>query len=281
MQEPALGKDIGVAGRVGRAVAGVLGVAWVAWHIPLWPGPDIVQAARVAGYGLASLLAYTLLYLALGRFVPLANGWVAAFVLLGPLYSVFLFGIGPDTFHAGLGLYVSLSLIVNAIISYGGCEVVALPALWWRRRPVAYCPWNAVDAVERAAVDPRAQRGPVRWISIFVAVAIIAYFVVWDLGGLALVVGSGFFLADQVAWFLLWPVADLLYQATRAWRNSRRVTDPSVRIPAVAAVACLTMAFAFATGDTQWIWVIVMLLGLVGALVAPSMGHRHEREVVA
>jgi Family of unknown function (DUF6410) len=46
-------------------------------------------------------------------------------------------------------LYLSVSLIVAALSSYGGCEVVAFPGLLLRRHSTVYCPLNAIDLVER------------------------------------------------------------------------------------------------------------------------------------
>ena len=46
-------------------------------------------------------------------------------------------------------LYLSVALIVEGLTSYGGCEVVALPNLLFRRHYTVYCPLNAIDLVER------------------------------------------------------------------------------------------------------------------------------------
>jgi hypothetical protein len=44
------------------------------------------------------------------------------------------------------------SAILAAAMSYGGCEVVALPALLFKRRHVVDCPYNIVDVIEDAVV---------------------------------------------------------------------------------------------------------------------------------
>ncbi|MFQ5921764.1 MAG: DUF6410 domain-containing protein [Anaerolineales bacterium] len=41
--------------------------------------------------------------------------------------------------------------------SYGGCEVMALPSLIFRRRYFVYCPWNVVDLADKVIEDNRAK----------------------------------------------------------------------------------------------------------------------------
>ena len=54
-------------------------------------------------------------------------------------------------------MYVAASAILAAAMSYGGCEVVALPALLFKQRHVVYCPYNIVDVIEDA-VAKKAQK---------------------------------------------------------------------------------------------------------------------------
>jgi Family of unknown function (DUF6410) len=55
----------------------------------------------------------------------------------------------PWGWGLGVLLYLSVSLLVAALSSYGGCEVVAFPSLLFRRHCTVYCPLNAIDLVER------------------------------------------------------------------------------------------------------------------------------------
>jgi len=53
-----------------------------------------------------------------------------------------------------MGVYVGISFILQWRINYGGCEVVAIPILLFKRRYVSYCiPLVVADAVEKAIVD--------------------------------------------------------------------------------------------------------------------------------
>jgi hypothetical protein len=62
-----------------------------------------------------------------------------------------------------------VSLVVEAAIGYGGCEVVALPILVFRRRYVSYClPIVMIDAAERGWMDSTGLRRGV-WIALGVA----------------------------------------------------------------------------------------------------------------
>ena len=46
----------------------------------------------------------------------------------------------------------SSSLVLNAVINNGGCEVIAIPSFIFRRRHTVYCPLNLVDVAENAVV---------------------------------------------------------------------------------------------------------------------------------
>ena len=52
------------------------------------------------------------------------------------------------------------ALLLNAVKNYGGCEVLALPSLLFRRWYTVYCPLNAIDAAERAVRGVGGARAP-------------------------------------------------------------------------------------------------------------------------
>src|SRR6266699_2475490 len=81
---------------------------------------------------------------------PLLAPWRAGVAALAA-YGDFL---APRPVHSpawGLGvlLYWSVAGLLTALVSYGGCEVVALPSLLFRRYYTVYCPLNAIDLIER------------------------------------------------------------------------------------------------------------------------------------
>jgi len=109
-------------------------------------------------------VAYTTVYLYLGeRLFATANPWLDTAILVGPAFVTawWQFAIGPITairlptgLSLAMGLYVGISLILQWHIRYGGCEVVAIPILLFKKRYITYCiPLVAADAVEKAIVD--------------------------------------------------------------------------------------------------------------------------------
>ena len=44
-------------------------------------------------------------------------------------------------------------------MSYGGCEVMAIPSLIFRRRYVVYCRYNVVDVVDKVVADRKDRIG--------------------------------------------------------------------------------------------------------------------------
>jgi hypothetical protein len=61
--------------------------------------------------------------------------------------------LGPPEFKLALALFIAISLTFNFIVSYGGCEVMAIPSLIFRKRYVVYCPWNVIDVVDMVIDD--------------------------------------------------------------------------------------------------------------------------------
>ncbi len=75
--------------------------------------------------------------------------WLRTLLFWLPAVFIPLLFLIPWGWGFGALLYLSVSLIVAALSSYGGCEVVALPSLLFRRQCTVYCPLNAIDLVER------------------------------------------------------------------------------------------------------------------------------------
>lgn len=164
-----LGLDVGIVGRWSRFFYGLLIL------IPLVV--DIADdfnssSASLAFYGhvilyfLFILAAYSVVYWFLGeRLLAWANPWIGTLIFVGSALVIgfWNFTVAPATdLHlpteliVAMALYIGLSLLVQWRIQYGGCEVVSLPIIFFRRRYPTYCvPLVAVDAVEKAVVDRR------------------------------------------------------------------------------------------------------------------------------
>ena len=52
--------------------------------------------------------------------------------------------------------YIAISLIIEWQIKYGGCEVVSVPIVLFKKRYKTYCiPLVVIDAVEKTIMDKR------------------------------------------------------------------------------------------------------------------------------
>lgn len=111
-------------------------------------GGTIRGADRTASRGLLlTTILYVVLFWTLGERVR--HPWLRTLMFWLPAAFIpFLFLI-PWGWGFGALLYLSVSLIVAALSSYGGCEMVALPSLLFRRQCTVYCPLNVIDLVER------------------------------------------------------------------------------------------------------------------------------------
>ena len=151
-----LGLDAGPIGRVGRLVLGGLIPIYSIIRLLLKSDLTLGFYAQVMLYFAAIFLVYLAAHYFLGeRLLARVNPWVGTIILVGPPSVALLFRLGPGPFQLALGLYVAISLIFNFIMSYGGCEVMALPSLIFRKRYVVYCPWNVVDLADKVIADQR------------------------------------------------------------------------------------------------------------------------------
>lgn len=145
-----LGRDAGLVGRWVRLVFG----AAIPFYIlvrDLW-GKSLPPAfiPEIFLWFVVVLVTYLAAHYYLGkRLFAKVNPWVSTLILVGPVIVAGIFPLGPAPFRVALALYIIISLVFNFILSYGGCEVMAIPTLVFGRRYVVYCPWNAVDVVDK------------------------------------------------------------------------------------------------------------------------------------
>ena len=142
----ALGQEVGWCGRCTRVVLGLLGLIYVGTEV-LQSGLSAVLIGQLTGGLLLTVVLYLVLFWQLGDRVR--HPWLRTVMFWLPAAFIpFLFLI-PWGWGFGVLLYLSVSLIVAALSSYGGCEVVAFPSLLFRRHSTIYCPLNAIDLIER------------------------------------------------------------------------------------------------------------------------------------
>jgi hypothetical protein len=141
-----VGQEVGSCGRCTRFVLGLLGLLYIGTAV-VHSGLSAALIGQIAGGFLLTLVLYVVVFWQLGdrvRHIWLRTVifWLpAAFV---PFLFLILWGWG-----FGVLLYLCVSIIVAALSSYGGCEVVALPGILFRRQNAIYCPLNAIDLIER------------------------------------------------------------------------------------------------------------------------------------
>lgn len=254
-----IGLHAGIVGRIARLLLGgsgvATGVAWLVSHGAAW----WAAAAAFAGAVVFYLAAYRVVV-----WRPVAREpWIGTFLVLAPLGLLGLESV-PPTVRTGVWTYIGASLVVNAIVGYGGCEAVIGPSLVFRRRPTVYCPYNAIDAAERSLRDG-VRRGRLVWFAASVLAMVVgAYFLF--VGPLLGELGVSTVDYRAAAALLVLPAIVL---GLRAWRTYRgdRVFGVEVKAAAVGAVALLAMAVVFAGLMPQdAAWGALMLGGLVFAV---------------
>jgi hypothetical protein len=263
--EPVLiGRDAGPFGRTFRLVSGALLVVSA-----ITDAGSAAELAGIVGFVLLLAVFYTGLHRLLGiRALAGLDPFVATVLVLGtlPLWRLSVF---PEPLHAAVGLYIGASLLVTAAIGYGGCEVLAVPTVIFRRRQVVYCPFNIVDAAERPLRRSPDLLGRGAAIA---ALVLAGYFLV-----VSPVVGQ-FAPADPVpprwALLLLAPAAVL---AWRAWS----ARDSTAWAPALGAAALVALALVHAGFLHQDIvFASAVLAGLIIAGVRLVIAHRRRRDEV-
>jgi hypothetical protein len=161
-----LGQDMGTAGRWSRLVFGlgflILGVIIIVWNVSL------IYYAQTIIFFLMIVAIYIAAHYLLGeRVLAKRNPWIGTAILVFPmLYLVFsaYLGIGIGQF-IGLAdidwplstaafIYIGISFLIIWKTGYGGCEVVGIPNLLFRRSYRTYCiPLVLVDVLEKRRID--------------------------------------------------------------------------------------------------------------------------------
>lgn len=233
-----VGRESGPAGRVARLAVGLTlliavgsALAQDGWRL----------AGQVALATVATFLVYMVLMVVLHRRVlARMNPWVGTFIMLAPLTLWILPAwLSPWSIPPWLGLaltaYIGLGLTTNAVVGYGGCEVIILPSLLLGKRYPVYCPLNAVDVVERPL--GYGQRRALHIFAAVVAAAVGAYLYVMPL--------LGFFgvarpvAPSSVAPLLLIPAVVLFYLAWRSFHEGQSLGSERVWPNVLGGLVCV------------------------------------------
>ena len=153
-----LGLDVGAVGRWSRLVLGLFYLVPITLSILLNPGELVIPSDLtrvtisedfVVFYGsmllsfIGILVAYSAAYLLLGeRVLARGNAWLNTVIFVGPAFMVAFWNITiglltefslPLAFVIAMGIYIGISFILQWKIEYGGCEVVAVPILLFKK----------------------------------------------------------------------------------------------------------------------------------------------------
>ena len=149
-----IGRDTTTFGRWVRLILGLLFI--VAVGLSTISLTDRVDVLPLLVSFLVILVVYYIGYLALEK--PLlahGNPWLNALVFVVPALVIVVVPVFPPALRAGMTLYWGVMLVLNSLMRYGGCEVLALPTLVYKRRYDVYCPTNILDAAEQAVARNR------------------------------------------------------------------------------------------------------------------------------
>ena len=145
----AVGQEVGSCGRCTRVVLGLLGLVYIGGSVAQ-SGLSAALLGQIGGSLLLTAILYIALFWVLGaRVLSHLHPWIRTGIFWGPMLFIPLLLLISWGWGFGMLLYLSVTLIVGGLTSYGGCEVVALPSLLFRRHYTVYCPLNAIDLVER------------------------------------------------------------------------------------------------------------------------------------
>ena len=137
---------------VGRTLRLILGIALAWMTYEAMGAEDAAFNVKVAGVFVAMAAFYSAAHFVVTKYAPGINPWLGAILAVSAAALVYALG-GPVGRVASVA-YVGVSLILQAIRSDGGCEVMSIPAIFFRRRTHLVCiAFSPVDWVEeRVAV---------------------------------------------------------------------------------------------------------------------------------
>ena len=285
-----IGDGVGLVGRWFRLFIGAYFFVFLVLNpILLHPIPqaDLLAFVGKVGLSLAAIVAvYFVVFYAIGELVlSRMNPWTGTLVFLGTPTLLYVLGVLPPATQVAMGLYISASLMLTFFMRYGGCEVVALPSVLLKRRYTMYCPYNAVDAVERAvSLDVSAHRERIAAIvSLAIIVFVGGYFFLVETEQLFGHYGVAIDLDNRWALLLLVPIAQLLRGALKGYRSD---TDPSGNfrnyfLGAGVLVLALLVFVVDGLSDSA-VWRAVMVLGgliVVGELLQRATSSLRTRVV--
>ncbi len=122
---------------VGRVLRLLIGTALTIRAAQHMISGETTLNLQAAGIVLGLLLLYTVVHLAISRFVPSINAWLGAVIALAP--AILVFALVDPSLRFSVVLFIGVSLVVTAIRADGGCEVMTLPGILMGKRTHLVC----------------------------------------------------------------------------------------------------------------------------------------------
>lgn len=143
----------------GRWVRFILGLLFILYAgLKMISRTNSVDALLVLLSFLGILAVYYIAYLILEKpLLTRMNPWLNTLVFVVPSLVIVFLPVFPAGLQLGMILYWGFSMLLNASVRYGGCEVLAVPMLVYKRRYQVYCPTNVIDIAERAVARNQGQ----------------------------------------------------------------------------------------------------------------------------
>ncbi len=130
---------------IGRTLRLLGGVALLIIDLPVLLRASWTYTLASLGIVVALTLFYMMMHYLISRYTPTINRWLGALLALTPVFLVFIFGQGGGLlFGQGEGAtgaltYIALSLLIDFVRADAGCEVMALPGLFFKNRTHLAC----------------------------------------------------------------------------------------------------------------------------------------------
>ena len=214
--------------------------------------------------------AYLVVFYFLGELLlAKMNPWVGTLVFLGAPTIVGLLGYMPQQVQIAFGVYVPLSLILIFFMKYGGCEVIALPSLILRRRYTMYCPYNAIDAVERGVTPDRGKGLELilAMVSLTITLFVGSWFLFVERGRMLTRYGVDWHIDERWALLLLFPALHLAWRALATFfRDKTLRSKEGGKYALGATILGLYVVVFFKVIAFQTLWLGAMGFGALYAL---------------
>lgn len=269
-----VGRDVGQFGRWFRLVVGVYFTALLTLlpllQQPLGAGGALSFLGEMLLYLLLILGVYVIGFRLAGeRILANMNPWIGTLLFLGPYSIIVVSGFGPTAFRVAMGVYINVSLIFNFAMSYGGCEVLAIPSLVFGKRYTVYCPYNAVDAVENALLIGGRADVPLAIVSTGITLFVGGYFLMVETLEMVRTLGIPMDVDNRWALLLLIPLGYLMRNAWVLYRENSSQFSRDVRNLLIGSGVLTVLTFLFVTGASyEPFWGVAMFGGGFLALAA-------------